>query len=326
MTITGREVIRTVRAGNNRGGDHAWRHQVRGNDWGGSAARDPGFFELFTVGQNELTVVIRLGEFRYVAGPGLHFKVPLIDGTQAYRTDIRAVSPEKGVNTYTIDNQEVDVVYTVFYRVPADHVTNDRDYESRLAAVTVDRLKAAMGQVNVQSVAEKRGELRNAIKATLDHDVKVLGVEITDFQVTDMQYTDAFRQAVNNAAVQKANIESVEYQRQQAQKQAETARINAEGDANAVREQAKGAADARLLQAQAEAKAIALQGEAQAAAIHAQADALKSNPTLIDLRKAERWDGKLPTAIYAGAPIPFMPVDKPTEAPVGATAAGGPPK
>ena len=73
-----------------------------------------------------------------------------------------------------------------------------------------------------------------------------------------------------------------------------------------MREQAKGAADARLLQAQAEAKAIGLQGEAQATAIHAQADALKSNPTLIDLRKAERWDGKLPTAIYAGAPIPFF--------------------
>ena len=73
-------------------------------------------------------------------------------------------------------------------------------------------------------------------------------------------------------------------------------------------------------------KEIALQGEAQAAAIRAQADALKSNASLIDLRKAERWDGKLPTAIYAGAPIPFMPVDKPAEAPVGATAAGSPPK
>jgi regulator of protease activity HflC (stomatin/prohibitin superfamily) len=146
-----------------------------------------------------LTVVSRFGEFRYVAGPGLHFKMPLIDGTQAYRTDIRAMSPEKGVNTYTIDNQEVDAVYTAFNRVPANRVayifTNNRDYESRLAAMTLDRLKAAMGQVNVQSVAEKRGELRDAIKATLDHDVEVLGVEITDFQLTDMQYTDAFRQA-----------------------------------------------------------------------------------------------------------------------------------
>ena len=91
-----------------------------------------------------------------------------------------------------------------------------------------------------------------------------------------------------------------------------------------MREQAKGAADARLLQAQAEAKAIGLQGEAQATAIRAQADALKSNPTLIDLRKAERWDGKLPAAIYAGAPIPFLPVDKPTEALVPAAAVAAP--
>jgi regulator of protease activity HflC (stomatin/prohibitin superfamily) len=90
--------------------------------------------------------VNRFGEFRYVAGPGLHFKVPRIDGTQAYCTDTRAMSPEKGVNTHTIDNQEVDVVYTVFYRVPADRVAyiamNARDHESRFAPLTVNRLKA----------------------------------------------------------------------------------------------------------------------------------------------------------------------------------------
>src|SRR5262245_65668519 len=80
------------------------------------------FSSFFTVGQNELTVVNRFGEFRYVAGAGLHLKVPLIDGTQAYRTDIRAMSPERAVNTYTIDNPEVDVVYTVFYRAPEERV------------------------------------------------------------------------------------------------------------------------------------------------------------------------------------------------------------
>jgi len=53
---------------------------------------------------------------------------------------------------------------------------------------------------------------------------------------------------------------------------------------------------------------------------------LKSNPTLIDLRKAERWDGKLPAAIDAGAPIPFLPVDKPTETPAAATAVAAPPR
>jgi uncharacterized membrane protein YqiK len=82
--------------------------------------------------------------------------------------------------------------------------------------------------------------------------------------------------------------------------------IQAQGQANAAREAAKGAADARLAQATAEAKAIQLQGEAQARAIQAQAEALKANPDLVSLRKAERWDGKLPTNMYGSAPIPFL--------------------
>jgi len=172
--------------------------------------------------------------------------------------------------------------------------------------MTIDRLKVAMGQVNVQSVAEKRGELRDTIKNTLQKDALPLGIEVTDFQLSDLQYTDAFRAAVNNAAVQKANIESVEYMRQQAEKQALTDKIKAEGQANAQRAQAAGAADARLLAATAEAKAIEIQGQAQASAIKAQAEALKANPDLTNLRRAERWDGKLPVNIYGSAPIPFL--------------------
>lgn len=268
----------------------------------------------FTVEQNEMAIVTRFGHVESVAGPGLHLRMPFVNGTEHYRTDLQAVSPDKAVNTYTVDNQEVDVLFTVFYRLPADKIAyvyeNNRDYKQRLYAMTVDRLKAAMGQVNVQSVAEKRGELRDAIKKTLVHDAAPYGVEVYDFQLTDLQYTDAFRAAVNRAAVAKADIESREYERQQAEKTAAMVKIKAEGEANAARESARGAADARLLQATAEARAIQLQGEAQAAAIKAQADALQANENLVSLRKAEKWDGKLPTAIYANAPIPFLPADK----------------
>lgn len=264
----------------------------------------------FTVDQNEMTVVTRFGHVEYVAGPGLHFKVPFVNGTEAYRTDILTLSPDKGVNTYTVDNQEVDVIFTVFYRIPPDRVSyiyaNNRDYRARLFSLTLDRLKAAMGQVNVQMVAEKRGELRDTIKATLTKDASSLGPEIVDFQLTDLQYTDSFRAAVGQAAVQKANIETVEYQRQQAVKTAEMAKTQAEGQANAVRAKASGDADARIMQANAEAGAIKVQGEAQALAIKAQADALKANPDLVNLRRAERWDGKLPASIYGSAPIPFL--------------------
>lgn len=264
----------------------------------------------FTVEQNEVAVVTRYGKLQYVADAGLHFKLPFVNSATEYRTDIQALTPDRGINTYTIDNQEVDVIFTVFYRIPpqnAEYIfTNNRDYSTRLFSMTVDRIKAGMGQVNVQSVAEKRGELRDSIKATLAHDALTLGLEITDFQLTDMQYTDAFRTAVNNAAVQKANIEAVEYQRQQAEKTAQMVKIAAEGSANAARAKAQGDADSTLFQAQADAQAKKLKGDAEAGAIAAQANALKANPDLVNLRRAEKWDGKLPTSIYAGAPIPFL--------------------
>lgn len=267
----------------------------------------------FTVDQNELAVVTRFGHLTYVADPGLHYKIPFVNEVHHYRTDIQDLQPKDAVNTYTIDNQEVDIRYTLFYRIQPKNVEfifiNNRDYRARLSSMTIDRLKAAMGQVNVQQVAEKRGELRDIIKATIQRDARPLGVDVTDFQLTDLQYTQAFRNAVNNAAVQKANIESVEYMRQQAEKQALTDKIAAEGKANAQRAQAAGAADARLLQATAEAKAIELQGEATAKAIKAQSDALAANARLVEYKKAEKWDGALPKNMLSNV-VPFMSVNQ----------------
>jgi regulator of protease activity HflC (stomatin/prohibitin superfamily) len=273
----------------------------------------------FTVQPNESVVVTRFGQISYVADSGLHFKLPFVNSTETFLTDIQEVHPinpstgyPTGVNTYTIDNQEVDVTFNVFYRIPAANVsfvyTNVRDYRDRLYVMTIDRLKSQMGKVNVSSVAEKRGELRDLIKATLQNDAKSLGVEVTDFQLSDMQYTESYRNAISQAATAKAGVEAKEYAKQQAQKDAETAAIQAEGAANAVRATAKGAADARILQATAEAKAIEIQGAAQATAIKAQADALSANPRLVDLHKADRWDGKLPTSMLSNV-MPFMNVD-----------------
>jgi hypothetical protein len=38
------------------------------------------------------------------------------------------------------------------------------------------------------------------------------------------------------------------------------------------------------------------------------AGALSQNALLVEYAKAVRWDGKLPQAIYAGTPIPFLQV------------------
>ena len=70
--------------------------------------------------------------------------------------------------------------------------------------------------------------------------------------------------------------------------------------------QAKARADSSVAEAKARAEATRLAGEAEAAAIRARAAALADNPNLIELTKAERWDGVLPTTMVPGTAAPFI--------------------
>ena len=268
----------------------------------------------FTIEQYEQGVVTRFGKIVEVAGPGLHFKIPFVHSVTVYRTDVLSVQPDAAVNTYTIDNQEVDIVFNVFYRIPAGKVDyiyeHVQDYKMRLYQLAVDRLKSEMGKVNTQHVAEQRGKIREGIKNVLAADATKIGLEVVDFQLTNIEYSKSFRAAVEAAAAARATVETREQERQQAIKVADKARIVAEGEANARIEEARGASEATLLNAKAEASAIRMKGEAEAASIMAQAKALQENSKLVELRKAEKWDGQLPKQLLSGV-VPFMKFDAP---------------
>ena len=69
--------------------------------------------------------------------------------------------------------------------------------------------------------------------------------------------------------------------------------------------------------AEVEAKATVATATAQAESIRVQSNALAQSKEILDLKrieveriKAEKWDGRLPQNIYAGAPIPFLQVGK----------------
>ncbi|RPI44943.1 MAG: prohibitin family protein [Betaproteobacteria bacterium] len=260
---------------------------------------------FFTVQQYERAVVTTWGRYSHTAEPGLNWKVPLVQSAHPIRTDIRTLTPTdaKGVNTYTVDNQEVDIYFNVFYRVPPKNVPfiyeNAQDYKERLFNIAVDRLKSEMGKVSVAHVAEQRGAIRDRIKKVMSNDAAVLGVDVTDFQLTNIEYTKGFKSAVEQAVTARQMIETREREAAQEKQVAERNRIKAQGEA-----------DALLTRAQAEAKSIQLRGEAEAAAIQAQAEALRQNTGLVELRKAEKWNGALPQQLLSGV-VPFMQFNAP---------------
>ena len=273
------------------------------------------FSTYYTVGQYERGVLTRFGKVVSVSEPGLHFKIPFVHSVHFYRTDILSLTTPKalnegmGVSTYTIDNQEVHIVFTVQYRMNPDKVAfiyeNVQDLEARLFQIAEDRLKAEMGKVNTSHVAEQRGQIRDGIKRVMQQATVSLGIEIVDFQLPNIEYDTTFKTAVKQAAAARATVETREQERQQSVKVAEKVKIAAEGEANAARETAKGKADAIVAVATAEAKAIQMRGEAEAKAIRAQAEALQQNQKLVELRKAEKWDGKLPVQVLSSV-LPMM--------------------
>src|SRR5260370_10510294 len=95
-------------------------------------------------------------------------------------------------------------------------------------------------------------------------------------------------------------------EREKGQAQITVPQANAK--ANAVRAEAQAKADATGLNGEAKASNIKITGEAEAAAIEARAKALGTNPNLVTLVQAERWNGVLPTTMVPGSAVPFVSV------------------
>lgn len=265
---------------------------------------------FFTVGEYERTVVTRFGQVSSVAGPGLHFRLPIVNGLETFPINIQRMTAEH-LNTYTVDNQELDAVVTLNFRIPETEVkriyTTNRDYRANLEKFMVDRFKREMGKMNITQVAAHRGDVSQAVKSILEAEaLPLFGIQIVDFQINDIRYTDTYRKAVDAAATAKAKVEQAEQEKREAEVVALKRKIAAEGEANAVRETARGKADGELLIRTAEAKGKELVGLAEAKALEAQGLALRSNPGLVQLEFAKRWSGALPTNMYGSAPVPFL--------------------
>lgn len=298
------------------------------------------FGTYFTVEQYERAVVTHAGSFGYVAGPGLHLKTPFLDSVTKLPTDARQLETEK-LNTYTIDNQEVDARLIVIYQIPENdipyiyaHVAQSTaGIEAKLQNMLIDRWKIEAGRLNVTEFSSKRAAVTSAVTAVVkEQAARLYHIQVLDVQLPNLDYMDSFRNAQAQAAVVKTQIEQSEGLRTKMAIDAETARIQAQGQANQQIELSKGQAESQLIaskkhaeavvvEAQGQAKATVLnggaiaestrlQGLAAAEAASKMADALARSPSLVALTQAQKWNGTLPSSVYAGAPIPFLQTSK----------------
>lgn len=261
----------------------------------------------FIVDQGERGVVLRNGAFVRIAEPGLGFKLPIIDSV----TDI-SVRTEKqtyaDVTAYSRDIQLAKLRVTVNYNVDVAEVRKIyQDYGGRDAAVSrvltprvYDEVKVVFGQFNARSAVEDRGKLGASMEDAIRKSTEGTGLMISGLQVEEIDFSKAFEQSIEERM--KAEVEVAKLLQNLEREKVQ---------ANIVRTQAQAQADKVLMHAKAEAESIRIKGDAEASAIKARALALQQNASLIELVKAEKWNGTLPTTMIPGGTIPMLTVGKP---------------
>lgn len=266
----------------------------------------------FTVAQNERTVVTNWGKVSYLAEPGFHLRVPIMQAITPMPVNVRSIQLDD-LNTYTIDSQELEATIVLQYRIPVGRVLDvysnlGPDYALRLRSMVIDRFKTVIGQVNAIDLASQRGKVASEVLGSIRRDAARLydGIEITDFQFINFNWNDAYRTAISNASVAKARVDQQEQEKRQAEVSAEQAVVEAKGRANAQIATAEGDARSRRIRADADAYAVQIAGNAAASALKAQNEAMNNNPNLVSMQWAQRWNGQLPTSMFGNSPVPLV--------------------
>lgn len=277
-----------------------------------------GLGSFHTVDEGERAVIKRYGEVVGVAGPGLHFKVPFIDSAESVSVQpfVHAYGTEPLLQAYSKDMQVGDLVVSVNFipnpeedaikTVIVKYGSIDGYINREVHPKALQTIKSTFARYTAQSSNENQGELATAIFESLSKAIPTDIVTVASAQIEDISFSNAFESAMEQ---RKMNEIAVEMQIQANLKAAEMNKQTVDkSEADALSRQASADAAAYEQRAMADSKAhqIRVQGEAEAEAIKLRSQALANNPALIELTKAEKWDGQLPGSMIPGSSVPFL--------------------
>jgi regulator of protease activity HflC (stomatin/prohibitin superfamily) len=265
----------------------------------------------FVVEPTEMSGVRRLGQVVTAKplGPGPHFKLPLIDKVDRLQVSLDTFKLDK-LTVNTIDNQPISVTVGLTYRIPPQAVlpllyavgrAGNFDITENFERIVADRTAKIFAQQNTTRISENRDQIVNALKSLLSNDLGTLyHIEVVDFQIAGILYSDSFRASVEAAVKAKNEAVAAENTVNRIRFEAQQAVERANGEAEAKLKLADAERQSTILSAQGRAEGIRLEGESRAAVLRMNAEILKTSPLVVDLAKADRWNGALPLTLLEG--------------------------
>jgi regulator of protease activity HflC (stomatin/prohibitin superfamily) len=150
----------------------------------------------------ERKVVLRLGRFAGVRGPGLFILVPWVERTP-FTIDTRTItSPLRAEQTLTRDGASVTIDMIVFWRVVNSEWAAIRvaDYRSAVLGAAQAALRDVVGRTHMADLLSDRQTLDAYLAKMLDEQTEPWGVKVESVQLRDIQIPATLMDAMSRYA------------------------------------------------------------------------------------------------------------------------------
>ena len=152
--------------------------------------------------QWDRAVVLRLGRFHALRGPGLFFIIPIID-TIPYWIDTRVITSSfTAERTLTKDTVPVNVDAVLFWKVvdPMKAALDVADYRGAINWAAQTALRDVIGKTVLSDMLEGREKISTELQEIIDERTEPWGINVISVEVKDVLIPPALEDAMSMQA------------------------------------------------------------------------------------------------------------------------------
>src|SRR5213595_2361393 len=152
--------------------------------------------------QWDRAVILRLGHFHALKGPGLFFIIPVIDAIP-YWIDTRVITTGfKAEKTLTKDTVPVDVDAVLFWKVvdPKKAALDVADYVSAINWAAQTALRDVIGKTMLSDMLEGREKISDELQKIIDIRTEPWGINVISVEVKDVLIPPGLENAMSMQA------------------------------------------------------------------------------------------------------------------------------
>lgn len=198
------------------------------------------FSFVFIVKEQSAVIIERLGKFHKVAGPGINFKIPLID-KKASKQNLRLQQLDILVETKTLDNVFVNIKVSVQYMVVKEKVKEAfyslNNPTAQISSYIFDEVRAAVPRLDLDDLFSKKDEIAISVNESIAEVMDNYGYAIIKTLITDIDPDSKVKESMNRinaakrdreATIQEADAKKITIIKE-AEAEAEAKRLSGEG-------------------------------------------------------------------------------------------------